>query len=183
MSRHASTLIVFALDIESQGHFDDLSLLHCGIGKVNAAYRLGVRLAQWRQQYGVYPDLVLNLGSAGSHHFCRGSLINCTSFIQRDFDVTALGHPPYVTPFESMPSTLSNGIRIEQYVDGVCGTGDSFVTDGAKQEWNVIDMEAYALAKVCAFENVPFGCIKYITDGADGVAATSWEESLADTAK
>ena len=44
-------------------------------------------------------------------------------------------------------------------------------------------MESYALAKVCALENISFGCLKFITDGADGQAAETWEESLTDAAQ
>ena len=42
----------------------------------------------------------------------------------------------------------------------------------------VLDMEAYALAKVCRAENVPFAAVKYITDGADADAAEHWPERL-----
>ncbi len=183
ISSLADALIVFALPIESQGQFNDVNLLHCGIGKVNAAHRLSMRLSQWRHEKGALPKLVLNLGSAGSAHFPAAQVINCTRFIQRDFDVSGLGFPLYVTPFEDTPMMLANGLRYDTYPEGICGTGDSFVTSGAMTEWNLVDMEAYALAKVCLLEKVPFGCFKYITDGADGQAATSWEAGLADTAK
>ena len=175
-------LVVFALEAEAQGCFDDFNPIYCGVGKVNAAYRLTRSLAQWRAVHGVPPELVLNLGSAGSAFFKAGSVVNCTKFIQRDFDVTPLGHDPYITPYEGIPATLANGLRYNSHPEGVCGTGDSFVTSGAATAWNLVDMEAYALAKVCHFEDIPFGCLKYITDGADGQAATSWEAGLADTA-
>lgn len=60
----------------------------------------------------------------------------------------------------------------------ICGTGDNFVTEGGSPDWNVVDMEAYVFAKVCRFEKVPFACLKFITDGADGQAAASFNESL-----
>ncbi|WP_262250199.1 phosphorylase family protein [Parapedobacter soli] len=40
--------------------------------------------------------------------------------------------------------------------------------------YNVVDMEAYALAVVAMKENIPFLCLKYISDGADGNAAADW---------
>jgi adenosylhomocysteine nucleosidase len=179
----SDVLVVFALEVESQGQFNDVNVLHCGIGKVNAAHRLASRLAEWQRERGALPKLVLNLGSAGSNYFPAAKIINCTRFIQRDFDVTGLGFPLYVTPFEDTPMMLANGLRYDGYDDGICGTGDNFVTSGAMTEWNVVDMEAYALAKVCLTQGVPFGCFKYITDGADGQAASSWEAGLANTAK
>ena len=44
----------------------------------------------------------------------------------------------------------------------------------------VVDMEAYALAKVCYLRDVPFVSFKYITDGADEQAHEDWEANLAD---
>ena len=178
----SNILIVFALEVESQGKFSEMNLLHCGVGKVNAAHRLSAALHIWQKRAGVMPQLVLNLGSAGSSHFAAKQVVNCTRFIQRDFDVTGLDFPRYVTPFEDIPKILSNGLRVEGLPEAICGTGDNFVTSEKMLEWNIVDMEAYALAKVCLFEKVPFACLKYITDGADGQAATSWEEGLTDTA-
>jgi adenosylhomocysteine nucleosidase len=175
-------LVIFALETEAQEHFAAFNPVYCGVGKVNAAYRLTRKLAQWREAHGAPPKLVLNLGSAGSAFFKAGTVVNCTGFIQRDFDVTPLGCDPYATPFEDVPVLLANGLRYEAYPEGICGTGDNFVTSSAATPWNLVDMEAYALAKVCHFENIDFGCLKYITDGADGHAATSWEAGLVDTA-
>jgi adenosylhomocysteine nucleosidase len=176
-------MIVFALESEAQGLFDSFNVVYCGVGKVNAAYRFTRRLAQWQHERGSLPKLVLNMGSAGSTVFNAGQVVNCTKFVQRDFDVTALGHEAYVTPYEGIPAALEHGIRYEGFAEGICGTGDNFVTDASVHPWNLVDMEAFALAKICHFEKIPFGCLKYITDGADGHAATSWEAGLADTAK
>ena len=62
--------------------------------------------------------------------------------------------------------------------DAVCGTGDSFDTAGPALHCDVVDMEGYAMAKVCRLEGMPFGCAKYISDGADHAAATDWRDSL-----
>jgi len=175
---HQNTLLVFALEAEAQGHFDGFHTLFCGVGKVNASYRLMHRLAAWKQQKGEYPSLVLNVGSAGSQTFASGSVVNCTRFIQRDFDATALGAAPYEVPFETMPSPLVGGLKDTQFPEGVCGTGDTFVTSGKQEVWSVVDMEAFALAKICHHEKVPFGCLKYITDAADDESATDWVSTL-----
>lgn len=176
-------LVVFALEQESQGLFVSFQSVYCGVGKINATFYLTQALARYRAEHGYAPALVLNLGSAGSAHFNRGEIINCTEFIQRDFDVTALGCAPYTTPFDDVPARLT-GVRYAALTDGVCGSGDGFVTDASTQTpWNVVDMEAYALAKVCAIEDIAFACLKYITDGADGHAATAWQDGLKNTAK
>jgi adenosylhomocysteine nucleosidase len=45
-------------------------------------------------------------------------------------------------------------------------------------ECEVVDMEAYALAKTCWHENAKFACVKYITDGADHAAADDWQRNV-----
>ena len=183
MALKSDVLIVFALENEAQGLFRSFPKIYCGVGKVNAAYRLTKALSDWQNQHKRLPGMILNLGSAGSPHFKTGTLANCTRFIQRDMDTTALGTPAYATPFEDIAVPLVNGARFSDYPEAVCGSGDNFVTDASAAPWNVIDMEAYALAKICALENIPFGCLKYITDGADGNAANTWEKALADAAQ
>ena len=174
----SDVLIVFALESEAQNRFSDLNVVCSGVGKINAAYGLTKALDEWRYEKGAVPNLVLNLGSAGSTHFNSGEVINCTDFIQRDFDTTAVGEALYETPYEAGSACLSNGIPFDGYPKGVCGTGDNFATEGGKFDWNVVDMEAYVYAKICRLEKVPFACFKFITDGADGQAAESFEKAL-----
>ncbi len=42
----------------------------------------------------------------------------------------------------------------------------------------MIEMEAFALAKVCKEEKLPFLCLKYISDGADGNAVDDWSTEV-----
>ena len=177
------TLLVFALQDEAQELFDGFHVIFTGVGKINATYKLTLALTEWKQKYGTYPDLVLNVGSAGSSLFKKGSVVNCTQFIQRDMDVSAFGGMRFMTPNEDEVSpVLSAGRRCEPFPQGVCGSGDSFVTDGKMQGWNVVDMEAYALAKVCLGLGVPFCCLKFISDGGDSQAVESWDNALLATA-
>ena len=39
-------------------------------------------------------------------------------------------------------------------------------------------MEGYALALTAMKENIPFLCLKYISDGADGLAADDWQVNV-----
>ena len=43
---------------------------------------------------------------------------------------------------------------------------------------NLVDMEGYAIAKVCKKLGVRFVSVKYITDGANDTAHLDWEENL-----
>lgn len=162
-------LLVFALDSEAAGEFDTFSPLVVGIGKVNAAYHLTRYLQSNR------PSLIVNLGSAGSHTFARGEVVCCTQFIQRDMDVRGLGFRLYETPLSGQEPILEYGLSVPGLPHGICGTGDSFEMDHKTDDYNVIDMEAYPLALIARQEGIPFLCLKYISDGADGNAAGDWQ--------
>lgn len=178
-----NTLIVHAIDAELTKQLEGYNMVTTGVGKVNATYNLMHALAEYKEKHGTKPVLVLNVGSAGSTNFIKGSIVNCTKFIQRDMEAMALGCDPFETPFDELPCTLDNGLRFEAYPEGICGTGDSFVTQGADRgDWNVVDMEAYALAKICQKESIAFCCLKFISDGADDKAADTWEDALSQSA-
>lgn len=165
-------LIVFAMKEESQDVFDDYDVLHTQIGKVNAAHALTRYIAQNR------PELVVNMGTAGSRKHAGGSVVNPTQFIQRDMDVTFLGFDQYQTPFSADPVVLEYGKRLEHLPGGVCGTGDNFDASGQANGFDVVDMEAYALALICQRENIPFLCLKYVSDGANDEAGEDWNTAL-----
>lgn len=170
-------LLVFALAQESQDVFTDYDVLYTGVGKVNAAYAL----AKYLQNHK--PSLVINLGTAGSVKHPGGAIINPTRFIQRDMDVTVMGFEKFQTPFSSDPVIIEYGLRAEGLPGATCGTGDHFDTSGDGTHYDVVDMEAFALALTCQRENVPFLCLKYISDGADENADQDWMEALHDTAE
>lgn len=173
----ADTLFVFALDAEAGEHFNGANKLITGVGKVNAAFELT------KAVYKLRPKLIVNLGSAGSNHFNRGELICCTSFVQRDMDVRGLGFQLYETPFSNMPPVLAHGLKFEGIPEGICGTGDSFEMAHATTAYNLVDMEAFPLAMIAQREEIPFLCLKYISDGADGGAADDWNVHVHKTSK
>src|SRR5688572_28956182 len=100
-------LIVMALPQESRGQLERAGapLLYTGVGKVNAAAALARRLAELRCA-GQAPTLVLYLGTAGSRSVPAHTLVACNRFIQRDMDVSGLGFPVGVTPFDETPPII-----------------------------------------------------------------------------
>ena len=122
--------------------------------------------------------LVVNFGSAGSRSFASGTLVACQEFVQRDMDVSGLGFALGVTPYDEAPSSLIFDPVFTHLPAGICGSGDSFATADIEVDCAVIDMEAYALAKVCWHENARFACVKYVTDGADHTAAEDWQRNV-----
>jgi adenosylhomocysteine nucleosidase len=179
MSELPSTLVVIALRVESSGVFEaaGVSVLYCGVGKVNAAIALTKELSRYVQQ-GEQMPLVVNFGSAGSRCFASGTLVACQEFVQRDMDVSGLGFALGVTPYDEAPSALIFEPVFTHLPTAVCGSGDSFATADIEVDCAVIDMEAYALAKVCWHEAARFACVKYVTDGADHTAADDWRRNV-----
>jgi adenosylhomocysteine nucleosidase len=177
-------LIVMALPQESRGLLENTGaeILYTGVGKVNAASTLARRLAEMRCT-GAGQPLVVNLGTAGSRAFPAHTLVACNRFAQRDMDVSGMGLPPGVTPFDSTPPIIEFPVVFTQLPQVLCSTADSFATHRHEISGDVVDMEAFALARVCLAENARFACVKYITDGADSDSATHWEAALDNAAR
>ena len=173
------TLIVVALQSETAGIFEaaNIPVLYCGVGKVNAAIALARELARYALQGQAMP-LVLNFGSAGSRRHAAGTLVACHEFVQRDMDVRGLGFALGVTPYDDAPFCLRFEPIFVHLPAAVCGSGDSFATGVTDVDCGVVDMEAYALAKVCWCEKARFACVKYVSDGADHAAAEDWQRNL-----
>lgn len=174
---YQNPLLVFALEMEAQEEFSDFNTLYTGVGKINATYNL--TKAIHRHQ----PDVVINLGTAGSTAYNKGAVVCCNQFIQRDMEVTAMGFQKFETPFSTDEIILEYGIQVDHLPKGICGSGDQFEMEHLNPEYNVIEMEAFALAKVCKEEQTPFLCLKYISDGADGNAVEDWREEVKKAAK
>ena len=143
------------------------SILYTGVGKVNATYNLTKVLMDDREEY----DLVINYGTAASKTY--SGLVDCTKFIQRDMDATPMGFKIGETPFDNEPSMIDfSHIKNPIGKNLTCYTGDSFVTD--IQYMDVVDMEAYALAKTCRNFGIDFVSYKYISDDGN---ADDWEKN------
>src|ERR1700719_1408104 len=173
-----NALVVVALRAESAGVFEaeGVPVLYCGVGKVNAAIALARELTRYALQGQAMP-LVLNFGSAGSRCHPTGALVGCHEFVQRDMDVRGLGFALGVTPYDEAPDRLRFEPVFKDLPPAVCGSGDSFATAATEMDCAVVDMEAYALAKVCWYEKARFACAKYVSDGADHAAADDWQRN------
>ena len=184
MAADARTVIVaMALPAEGAGRFEKagVEVLYTGVGKVNAAIALTRRLEAHRHASGA-PAIVVNFGTAGSARIAARTLVACRRFVDRDMDVAALGFAPGETPFDPLPPTLEFPAFFADLPEAVCGSGDSFATMDHGPACDVVDMEAYALAKACRTAGAAFACAKYVSDGADEHAARHWKENVAGAA-
>jgi len=145
---------------------------HIGVGKINATYNLTKLIREHK------PSKVINYGTAGAINKGLSGIIECSKFYQRDMDVRGLLDLKLgETPFDNI-----NEIMISEKGYS-CGSGDSFVSKKIEIDVDVVDMEAYALAKVCKLEGIDFKCFKYISDNADGDASSDWIENCKKGAK
>lgn len=166
--------LLMALPGESQGLFEaeKIPVVYTGIGKVNAA------LVAMDTIHKTKCKVMINLGTAGSAKFRTHELVEVSSFVQRDMDISPLGFRVGETPFDPLPSDIELIPFFSELAKGVCGTGDSFETGAPKVPCELVDMEGYALAKVCRKMGVQLISLKYITDGADHNAHNDWEANL-----
>jgi len=162
-------IIVTALKDEAEGLEKYAPVVHTGIGKINACIKLYEAILKYQ------PELVLNYGTAGGIADLVG-LHKVAHFVQVDMDVRGLDFPRGITPLMNEKLPDKKGI--------VLGTGDSFITNADKQleglgiDVDMVDMEAYALKKVCEHHNVSFDSYKYISDNANAEAGSDWKSAV-----
>ncbi len=149
-------MIVSALPQEIIGLEQDV--LITGVGKINATRVLVDYIIKQK------PKQIINYGTAAkcSRRVEVNKIYEIKKFVQRDMNATQLGFETYQTPFGK--GAINTGLVLPSNL--VCGTGDNF-WEGDSQftaEYDVADMEAYALASVCEEYKIPFRCFKYISD-------------------
>lgn len=166
--------LLMALQNESQGLFEkeNIPVFYTGIGKVNAA------LTAMDVVHKTQCKVIINLGTAGSGKFKTHELVEVSSFVQRDMDISPLGFKVGETPFDPLPGAIDLIPYFPELPKGVCSTGDNFETGTPKLPSDLVDMEGYAIAKVCRKMGVQMISLKYITDGADHNAHNDWAANL-----
>ena len=150
----------------SKEDLPDLQIHYTGVGKINAA----IKTLDIINRYS--PSLVVNYGTAGSLKKNLNGLVEATRFFQRDMDATPLGFKVGQTPFDDIQEINFGNSGYS------CGTGDTFVTQTPKLKTDIVDMEAYAIAKICYLQDISFKCFKFISDNADAGANDDWIKNV-----
>lgn len=162
-------LIVFALKDEAPDLFKEYSNVHCiGVGKVNAAINT-VRLCNL-----YHPKRIINLGTAGGIRLGHG-IHRINAVWQHDVNLMALGMQPGIHFNDPASMIIMPG-------EGkTCASGDIFITEPNKLrvECDVVDMEAYSVAKAANILGLDVEIWKYISDPADAGAGKTWKEQVA----
>lgn len=166
--------------------------MKCGIGKVNAALGAATMVD------GFKPDLIINSGVAGGTGGSAGILDIVVGTRIAYHDVwcgpgtewgDAAGCPRFFTTSNRVNSLpCLNG---ESYIrHGLICSGDIFVSrpeDVSRikelyPEVDAVDMESAAIAQTCYLRNIPFACIRVISDtpgAADNISQYNnfWDEA------
>lgn len=150
-----------------------------GVGKTRSAMMLTKAICEEK------PDLVINMGTAGTLTHSISDIFICHRFIDRDFQSVKLPGIEYEIDLtdKCIKNDIIQLLPLAKAKTGTCNTGDSFVTEAESLEGDVVDMEAFAQAVVCKEFDIPFVAIKYVTDIIGQNSVNHWEDKLEDACK
>lgn len=151
--------------------------VQCGIGKVNAAACTQMLISNFQA------DCIINSGVSGalSEKLHIMDIVAATDVMHHDLfsGFLAGDYFPGTDHFcaDEKIRTLTAEICAEQEIPCLCGrvvSGDQFVTDSNKKAEIIAqtkgittEMEGAAIGHVCYLNEIPFGIIRCISDGAD----------------
>lgn len=167
---------------------NDVVLVKCGVGKVNAARCAQILI----DKFDI--DIMLNTGVAGAVNplFKIGDVIVPYAVVQHDFDVTCLGYAKgymctgvgrdkptmYYSDKVLNENIFSKAKELAgeaSVYDGILATGDIFISDvkmkdkiRSKFDASAVEMESGAIAQTCSMSGVPFAILRVISDEAGG---------------
>ena len=170
----------------------DVVIVRCGIGKVNAALCAQILMDDFHVTH------VINTGAAGSLdvRLDIGDVVISTEAVEHDFDVSPIGFQkgehPYIN-VRDFPASEELRERAAQAVkaaapnvrvmEGRICSGDQFISSREKKEELIrefggccAEMEGAAIAHACHLNQVPFVIIRAISDKADDSSHMSFDE-------
>jgi len=178
----------------------DVTLLRCGIGKVNAAVGCALLIQQFK------PDFVVNTGSAGGLKKDQkfGDAIISTGLVYHDVDVTAFNYKPCQLPgqpqifpvdekYVALGEKAVDELKQEKILPadfnhcrGLIGSGDVFMHEPGRianvckifPDMAAVEMEGAAIAHSCSLFSVPALVIRALSDIAGAESPMSFNEFL-----
>lgn len=150
-------LIICALEKEfppAHNPYKDITF-YSGVGKTNATLKTVELIHKFS------PDIIINFGTAGSCNPNLSGLIECGTFFDRDDSAKFNPDERIITDSDLY----------------IISSGDNFVTKKI-EGCDLVDMEAYSIAKACQKYNVQFKCFKYITDYVNTSSYIDWDMNI-----
>lgn len=173
-----------SVTLEKDGKILEVIGVRCGIGKTNAASATAFLISDDKADY------ILNAGLSGAvQKLKREDMIAAESYVECDFDLTAIGYELGVKAdsqkyiYHSDEKLLSYALMSEGIIKAKTGTGDIFLTDKARKNLyketfgiHSFDMETAAIATVCDKCGVPMLSLRKISDDADDCSVEDYRE-------
>lgn len=152
-----------------------------GVGKVNAAVCAQTMILTYS------PDIIINIGVAGglSKELGIGDIAIADAVVEHDMDTTAIGDPiglisgidMVLMPCARLTTDMLEraagtvGANVQR---GVIASGDQFISTNEQRNKIIknfdaiaAEMEGASIGHVCTMNNVPFGVLRAISDGAN----------------
>ncbi len=127
------------------------------------------------------PDLIISLGSAGSRELVQTEIYQATSVSYRDMDASLLGFEKGKTPYLDQPAKLELSPLIPGLKQADLSTGAKVISgsDYDAIDAQMVDMESFALKRVCQTFDLPLIAIRGISDGDEELSGHhSWTQYL-----
>ena len=160
-----------------------------GVGKVNAAVCAQTMILTYK------PDYVINIGVAGglAPELGIGDIAVAENVVEHDMDTTPIGDVPgYISGINivripcdqwlcNMMITASEHIDGVHVLKGTIASGDQFISMPDEREKIIsnfgaiaAEMEGASIGHVCYMNDVPFGVLRAISDGANSDSAMDY---------
>jgi adenosylhomocysteine nucleosidase len=169
------TMVALPIEISMENWGSRPRIIYSGVGKINASIILVEAIQIFK------PDLVVNLGTAGSIRSEIEGVVEVDTVLERDFDAFPLCDRGLI-PFEAGDNRYCSG-----YEGVICASGDSFVreSDNYLKSMNVdiVDMELIAIARVCNKYNIPWRSFKFISDYIGRNTDKQWQDGVTEASK
>ena len=162
-----------------------------GVGKVNAAVCAQTMILKYS------PDVVINVGVAGGLDtgFKIGDIAVADSVVEHDMDTSPLGDAPgYISGIGMVEMPCDKAIadmmaKADETVGtihakrGIIASGDQFINTQEERDKIVgnfgaiaAEMEGASIGHVCVMNNVKFGVLRAISDGANDDSPMDYPE-------
>ena len=164
------TIVALPMEISIDNWGSRPRVIYSGVGKINTSINLVEAVQIFK------PDLVVNLGTAGSMRSEINGVVEVGSVIERDFDAFPICNRGLI-PFEE-----GNNQHCSGYEGVVCASGDSFVRESDTylklMKVDIVDMELIAIARVCNKFNISWRSFKFISDYIGQDIEQQWQDGV-----
>lgn len=134
-----------------------------GVGPVEAAMNATKILLDCDR----LPEFVVLIGSSGSATLSQGEIYQAASVSYRDMDASAIGFDKGKTPFVDLPAELPMAPLFDFLPQATLSTGGKVIVGDEFEQLqaDMVDMETFAVKRVCQLFDVPLIALRGISDG------------------